>query len=251
MSSGFPSDSVQYIKGVGPQRAKLLKKIGISSIEDALYYLPYRYEDRSSLKKISLLEPGMLTTVTGEVALIDFKKIPGKISILEITVSDGSGIVKAKWFNQPYMKKVFKRGQKLFLSGKVKVNKYHGVGFEMETPEYEFIAKGKDSFIHTSRIVPVYRTTSGLGQKTMRTLMYNIVEKSASVITEFIPEEVLIRNSFVGVDNAIMAVHFPEGEDIDIDKLNSSRSEYHRRLAFDELFLFQIGVQRIKKGIEE
>ncbi len=251
MSSGLPSDSVQYIKGVGPQRAKLLKKIGISSIEDALYYLPYRYEDRSSLKKISQLEPGMLTTVTGEVALIDFKKIPGKITILEITVSDGSGIVKAKWFNQPYMKKVFKRGQKLFLSGKVKVNKYHGVGFEMETPEYEFIAEDSDSFIHTSRIVPVYRTTSGLGQKTMRTLMYNIVEKSATVITEYIPEEILSRNSFIGVDNALISVHFPEGEDIDIDTLNSGRSEYHRRLAFDELFLFQLGVQRIKKGIEE
>jgi ATP-dependent DNA helicase RecG len=249
MSSGFPNDSVQYIKGVGPQRAKLLKKIGISSIEDALYYLPYRYEDRSSIKKISQLEPGMLTTVTGEVALIDFKKIPGKITILEITVSDGSGIVKAKWFNQPYMKKVFKRGQKLFLSGKVKVNKYHGVGFEMETPEYEFITEGRDSFIHTSRIVPVYRTTSGLGQKTMRTLMYNIVEKAASVIKEFIPEEIISRNSFVGVDIALTSAHFPEREDV--DTLNSWRSEYHRRLVFDELFLFQLGVQRIKKGIEE
>jgi ATP-dependent DNA helicase RecG len=251
MSSGFPSDSLQYIKGVGPKRAKLLQKMGIFSIEDALYYLPYRFEDRSSIRKISQLEPGMLTTVSGEIALIEFKRIPGKIAILEITVSDGSGIVKAKWFNQPYMKKVFKRGQKLFLSGKIKVNKYHGVGFEMETPDYEFITNNSDSYIHTSRIVPVYRTTTGLGQKTMRTLMFNIVEKSASRVKEFIPEDIRRRNSFVAIDKALLSIHFPDRNDVDIDTLNSSRSEYHRRLSFDELFLFQLGVQRIKKSLEE
>ncbi|GBD99749.1 ATP-dependent DNA helicase RecG [bacterium BMS3Abin07] len=252
MPIGSLSDSVQYLKGVGPQRAKLLKKLGITSVEDSLYYLPYRYEDRSSIKNISRLAVNQRVSVRGRIASLELINVRNrKFSIFELTLTDGTGIVKAKWFNQPFMKKIFKRGQELFLNGIVKINKYHGVGYEMESPEYEFITDNADSFIHTTRIVPFYRTTSGLGQKTLRTIMYAVLHESLSIIHEFMPDDILERNALVRLDKAVMNAHFPETEGAGIESLNSGRSEFHRRLAFDELFIFQLGVAGIKRSISE
>lgn len=151
--SEFP---VQYVKGVGPRRSELLGRLGIKTVKDALYYLPYRYEDRKNIKKISSLSYGQLETIIGKVVSAEIIKLPrSRVKLFELTVSDGSGIVKGKWFNQPFMKKNFKAGQEVILSGVVKRNPYWGVGFEFDNPEYEFVADDNESFIHTSRIVPV------------------------------------------------------------------------------------------------
>ncbi len=252
MSNGFFNDSVQFIKGIGPRRAGIFQKAGITSIEDAFYYLPYRYEDRSSLQTISSLREGTLSTVRGSVAVTELIRTRRKkFQIFELTLTDGTGLVKAKWFNQPFLKKVFKKGQLLFLSGIVKTKRYHGVGYEMENPEYEIIDDGKDSQLHTSRIVPVYRTPAGIGQKTMRTIMYNVVTCSAKKVSEFLPEYILDRNNLIHYREALLNVHFPEKEGTDVSSLNEGTSPFHRRLVFDELFLFQLGITRMKKGLSE
>ena len=168
--------SIQHIKGIGPHRAKLLKRIGIATISDALYYLPYRYEDRSALKNISGLTYGQSETVSGMVISAKVIKPPGRnFRIFELLISDGSGILRGKWFNQPFMKDTFKPGGRILLCGTVRKNPYSGIGFEMDNPAYEILGREDDTSIHTNRIVPVYRVTDGLSVRQMRSMMFQVV----------------------------------------------------------------------------
>lgn len=245
--SEFP---VQYIKGVGPRRAKLFNTLGIKTAEEALYYLPYRYEDRKNIKKISALGYGRLETVIGKVVAAEIIKLPKRnMKLFELTVSDGSGLVKGKWFNQPFLKKNFEVGQEVILSGVVKRNPYWGIGFEFDNPEYEFVTDDRDAFIHTARIVPIYRTTSGLSVRQLRTIMFNLINTCIKDVSDHIPDEILRRNNFPGLTESILNSHFPKSG-TDIDSLNSGTSIYQKRLYFDELFKFELGLSVIKRGKE-
>ncbi|MBA3070852.1 MAG: ATP-dependent DNA helicase RecG, partial [Nitrospirae bacterium] len=245
--SEFP---VQYIKGVGPRRAKLLNTLGIKTAEEAFYYLPYRYEDRKNIKKISALGYGRLETVIGKVVAAEIIKLPKRnMKLFELTVSDGSGLVKGKWFNQPFLKKNFEVGQEVILSGVVKRNPYWGIGFEFDNPEYEFVTDDGDAFIHTARIVPIYRTTSGLSVRQLRTIMFNLINTCIKDVSDHIPDEILRRNNFKGLTESILNSHFPESG-TNIDSLNSGASIYQKRLYFDELFKFELGLSVIKRGKE-
>lgn len=238
---------IQYIKGVGPHRARLLNRLGIKTVRDALYYLPYRYEDRSNIKKISDVRYGYPETVSGKVVSAEVIKLPGKnLKIFELTINDGSGLLKGKWFNQPFMKKNFKVGSGVLLCGTVKRNPYWGIGFEMDNPEYEIINDGDDSFIHINRIVPVYRVTSGLTVRQMRSIMFNAVNTSIQDVSETIPPEILKRNALPALSASLSQIHFPD-VNADLDLLNRGASDFHKRLSFDELFMFELGLAVIKK----
>lgn len=245
--SDFP---IQYIKGVGPQRVKLLSRLGINSVKDALYYLPYRYEDRSNLKRISDLGYSGVETIAGKVISAEIIRLPGKnLKIFELIVNDGSGLLKGKWFNQPFMKKNFKVGQEVILCGTVKRNPYRGIGFEMDNPEYEILNNSKscdDSFIHTNRVVPVYKATSGLSVRQIRSIMFNLIHSHIEDVTDPIPEEILKRNRLPSLSETLSGVHFPD-TDADIEALNRGVSDFHRRLSFDELFMLELGLAFLKK----
>ncbi|MDH3259073.1 MAG: hypothetical protein OEM19_06380, partial [Deltaproteobacteria bacterium] len=186
---------VQYVKGVGPVRARLLKRIGINTLEDILFYFPWRYEDRTNLKKISHLICGNHETTLGEVISTDIITTPRKrMKIFELTVSDETGILKSRWFNQAYLKKYFEKGQKVILSGGVKGNPYSAIGLEMDNPDFELVGND-DTLIHTSRIVPVYKATEGLSPKQIRTLMFHTAESYSFVVEEYVPADILKRNN--------------------------------------------------------
>jgi ATP-dependent DNA helicase RecG len=247
---------IQYIKGVGPKKALLLERLGIRTLGDALYCLPWRYEDRKNLKKICHLNYGALETVAGEVVDVDLITTPRKgLKILELTLSDGTGVLKGKWFNQPFMKRYFEIGQKLILSGVVKGNPYSGIGFEMENPNFESLEKptaaamaGRDDRpIHTSRIVPIYRATEGFTTRQIRTLMFDITNNYLNYIEDFLPEEIRNRNNLIPLREALRETHFPERFQ-DMDALNRGVSPAHMRLIFDELFLFELGLAFEKNG---
>ncbi|MBI4682912.1 MAG: DNA helicase RecG, partial [Nitrospirae bacterium] len=173
---------VQYVKGVGPARAALLKRLGIETIEDILFYFPWRYEDRKNLKKICDLSYGKHETALCEVVSSDIITTPRRrMKIFELTVTDETGSLKSKWFNQPYLKKYFQKGQKVILSGVVKGNPYTRIGLEMENPDFELFGN-EDKLIHTSRIVPVYKATEGLSPKQIRTLMFNTTSAYSFVV---------------------------------------------------------------------
>lgn len=246
-----PSDfQIQYIKGVGPYRAKLLTRLGIKTVKDALYYLPYRYEDRSNIRKISDLRYSSLETAAGKIVSAEVIKLPGKnLKIFELTIYDGSGILKGKWFNQPYMKKNFKLGQEILLCGIVKRNPYWGIGFEMDNPEYEIITD-EDISIHMNRIVPIYRVTSGLSVRQMRSILYNIINTFTKALCDHLPEEVMERNTLPDLSKSLSEVHFPSSV-TDIEILNRWATEYHRRLSFDELFMLELGLAVMKKGFTQ
>ena len=240
---------IQYIKGVGPKRVKLLNRIGIKTVQDALYYLPYRYEDRSNVRKISDLRYGNVETISGKVISAEVIRLPGRnLKIFELTVNDGSGFLKGKWFNQPFMKKNFKIGQEVLLCGPVKSNPYWGIGFEMDNPEYETISDD-DAFIHTNRVVPVYKVTSGLTVRQLRSIMFKIINtcfKDVSV-RDTIPAEILIRNSLPGLSESLAQIHFPDTH-VNIDLLNNGVSDFHKRLSFDELFMLELGLAIMKRN---
>lgn len=244
-----PSDlQIQYSKGIGPQRAKLFLRIGIRTIQDAIYYLPYRYEDRLNIKNIGDLEFAQIETIKGRIISSENKVLRGKrIKLFELVINDGTGILKGKWFNQPFMKNNFSIGQEVVLSGAVKRNAYFGTCPEIDNPEYELVFDDTDSFIHTKRIVPFYRITEGISQKQFRKLMFGIVGSHAKYISDPIPQEVIVRNNLPSLYDSIRQVHFPEDASI-MDLLNRGLSIYHARLAFDELFMFVMGMAVRKKN---
>ncbi len=255
MSSNDLLSPVQYVKGIGPRRARLLDRLGIKTVRDALFYLPYRYEDRSSIKKIAHLRPEEINTVTGKVLKADVI-IPNprrpKLKIFELTVSDGSGLLRAKWFNQTYLKKIFKPGQEVVLYGSVKYN-YWGTGFEIINPEYEILDENDNEpnpsahGIHTGRIVPIYRSTEGLSQKQLRNIMYSVINSSVSAISDPMPSDIIKEHNLADLQESISNVHFPSPTS-SLDDLNRGTSPFHQRLAFDELFTLQLGLAAIKKG---
>jgi len=250
------SAPIQYIKGVGPFRSKLLARLGIHTLRDALFYLPYRYEDRSSIKKIVHLKPNELNTVIGRVLNTNIKipqsyitKKP-RLKIFELTISDGSGIITAKWFNQPYLEKVFRLKDDVVLYGLVKLN-YWGTGLEMLNPEYEILTDEDPTpeqiNLHTGRIVPMYRLTEGLSQKQIRSIMHSALNTGISYISDTIPMEIIQSLKLPALKESIENVHFPSA-DLSLEDLNRGSTVYHKRLVFDELFTFQIGLAMMRKG---
>ncbi|MDH5457998.1 MAG: DNA helicase RecG, partial [Nitrospinota bacterium] len=124
------SDSIQYIKGVGPKRALLLHKMGLEVVEQCLYAIPYRYEDRSRVKKIGELVAGEQITFQGKVSDVHIQQLRRRRKILEVTVKDDTGSICIKWFkfHEKYMKERYAIGRLLIVSGKPTRSKYQGGG---------------------------------------------------------------------------------------------------------------------------
>lgn len=245
---------IRYVRGIGPRRAELLKRIGIETLEDALYYLPRRYEDRRSFKKIAELNSNSLVTVLGEVIDSKIKVTPKKrMKIFELAVHDGTGVLIAKWFNQPFMQKVFSIGQKVILTGNVMRNPYR-YGLEIDNPEYEILDDEDKDPIHTGRIVPIYRSTEGLSQRYLRTIMKGIIDNYSPHVPEFLPEDIINRYSLPPLSSAIKEAHFPENTDM--EELTKEKGSARQRLIFDELLLLELGLalrkgkETVEKGID-
>ncbi|MFI5293473.1 MAG: ATP-dependent DNA helicase RecG [Thermodesulfovibrionales bacterium] len=247
MDSNLSEVLIHCAKGVGPKRAKLLGEIGITSLKDSFYYLPYRYEDRSAADNILTIKEGRPETVRGKVIAAGAKASRGsRPGIFTITVSDGTASVKARWFNQPFMKKNLPDGCEVLLSGEVKRDRDAGWLF-FDNPEYEIVGAEGDSLIHSDRIVPVYRLTEGMSQKQLRKIMFGIVEKYAGDIVDPMPEDIIRRHNLPPLRESIKQLHFP-ADGCDTDSLNRRESKYHKRLAFDEFFTFELGVAAIRKN---
>ena len=241
---------IQYCKGIGPKRAELLKKIGINSVEDALFYIPWRYEDRGNLKKIGRVSIGSYETVMGEVVSAEVVETKRKwVKVFELRVTDKSGMLVGSWYNQPFMKKAFKPGQKVVLSGIVKSNPYRGGLPQIDNPEYEIMDDSEaDSLIHAGRTVPIYRTTSGLSVRYLRSMMKTIIDSCGSTIPDILPGHLVKKYALLSAAEAVSEVHFPERER-DIAVLNRGESAAHRRMSFEELFTLELGLARRKKGM--
>jgi ATP-dependent DNA helicase RecG len=240
---------IQYVKGVGPRLAKLFEKKGILTVEDALYFLPRCYEDRSNLKKISELKAGRKETGLGEVLLSGVAFYRGrKRRVFETVVGDGSGTITLKWFhgNERYLRERFKKGRQLIFSGEVRWFNYQR---EIHHPDVEIVdGDVEKDYLNFKRIVPIYSETEGLYQRTLRRLMKTILDGYADELSSPIPPEIVERQDLIDFSEAFRRVHFPpEGEPV--EALNLQRSDAHRRIVFDEFFFLELGMALKKRGV--
>jgi len=247
--STFPWDQpIQYLKGIGPKRAVLFSKLGIETLEDLLFFPPFRYEDRTALKKIAHLQPGEEQTIIAEVKAVSLVETSRRrMKIVDMAVLDETGLLHAKWFNQPYLKDLFRPGEKVMLSGKVKPNYYGGYHLEMESPLYEKVDE-EEAQIHLGRIVPIYHETKGLSSRQIRSLMKVVINQYAARVPDVLPPALIRKYSLISLSEAIAGLHFP-ASDSSLAQLNAGQSLAHRRLSFDELFLLQTGLALRKQKV--
>lgn len=246
MRSDTSALPVQHLAGIGPKRADLLNRLNISTVKDLLYYLPFRYEDRRNIRNIKNLISGRLETVSVKVVSMKTVRLPKRrLNLFELIVTDSSGLLKAKWFNQPYLQKNFSEGQNLILSGIAKRSSCGRAGFEMECPEYESAEDNNEDFIHTARIVPVYRTTAGMSVRVLRSVIFNLLKDCIDNIKDPLPEDILLRHDLPCLKDSIFHVHFPL-PDADIELMDKGLSRYHKRLSFDELLILEAGIALLK-----
>jgi ATP-dependent DNA helicase RecG len=222
---------LQYLKGIGPERARLLARKSLETVEDALFFIPLRHEDRTRLTPLRSLQPGQVFTTTGVIAGLS-PPPPGRSRLpFAVMLRDETGSATATWFNAGYLARVFKRGQRLVLHGKV--DRFRGA-LTIQHPEYEIVESGEDDRLHTGRLVPVYSTTEGLTQRPLRSLMHRIVEGFASEVAEILPEATRTRRGLARLPDALRAAHFPESE--------ADLAAARRRLTFDDFLLLQLGL---------
>ncbi len=237
---------VQYLKGVGPKMAQRLLAKKINTVEDLLYFLPRTYEDRREIKKINRVETGKIQTVAGSVVGTQYKYY-GKKRILEVTISDNSASLTAKWFKgqMSYLLGVFKKGTSVIFTGEAKPNY---AGKAMIHPEYEILEENEaENLLNFKRIVPIYSETEGLHQKYLRKIMYQALENYARYVVSPIPPDICEKRNLPNIQESLRSVHFPEN-DKSLEEYNSNRSPAHRRLIYDEFFFFQLGMALKKTG---
>ncbi len=238
---------VQYVKGVGPQRAAALQELGIVTLEDLLYHLPFRYEDRRAFARIGELRPGIKVAVSGSVAVAGWRRAR-RVSLYEIRLEDGSGRLKVIWFNQPYLKDVLPKGTRVVLYGLVDADPPGSRQLTMTSPEFEVQDDEDAASLHTGRIVPIYEKLGPLGGKGLRRVLVQLAETIPDELPDPLPEEVRARLDVPGRGEALRRVHCPTAAD-DVALLNAARSPAHRRLILEEFFLFQLGLARRREGL--
>lgn len=233
---------IRFAKGVGPKRAALLEKLGIRTIEDALWFLPWRYEDRSHIVPIGKLVPDEKATIAGTIHQARLQRTRRRsMTLLTMSVRDDTGAVDVVFFNQPYLESVLKSGLRVVLSGPVAAHPRHVNGVQMKSPQYELVGEDEDLLLHVGRIVPIYHETRGLSSRQLRWIMQALLEAYDAHLPDPLPASLLERHHWPSFHAAITESHFPSNTE-DVTLLNSGQTAARRRLAFEECFLLQLAL---------
>jgi ATP-dependent DNA helicase RecG len=225
--------SVDKLFMVGPAYAKKLQKLNIQTVEDLLYHFPFRYQDYSLISPISKVQPGEVLTINGKILSIKNEYLRSGRKIQKAQVLDNSGQMEIVWFNQPFLVRILKVGEKYSFSGKVD---WFGRKKVMISPEYELLFNGKP--IHTGRLAPVYPETKGLSSKWLRSYLSKLIEQLLP-IEDFLPAKIKKENDLIDFSSALKQIHFPES----LKQVDQAR----KRFAFEELFLLHLKVSQRKK----
>ncbi len=223
----------------------MLADAGIRNVEDAFYYFPRRYQDRTHFTAIAQIEIGSVATVKVEVLSVNTRRSfrKGGFNLFEISCRDETGRIFAVWFNQPYLKNYFKPGKKYILYGKVELYKDR---IQLSNPEFEFIEEG-DEGDGLGKIIPVYPLPRGFSQRGLRKMIASILDKYLSSVSEILPFDIRSRHNLINIAKSLRNIHFPESEE--------SRLQAYQRLSFEEFFIYQIPLilrklkRKEKKGI--
>ena len=264
------STPVKFVKRVGERIAAGLATRGVETVEDLLYHIPFRYEDRLNPQPMAELVAGTMASVIGEVrgtVLLRTRSGP----IFEMTLGQGLGTVKCMWFHGAYLKDRFKLGQMVAVYGKLEPSRsamaaaaIAGQGasagrFKMIQPQFEIIPDGADpeDSLEIGRIVPVYESLGGttpwgakLTSKWMRRVVWSIFKELSSESVETLPAALLHRLHLPSRLEALRAVHFPEAGTPMVE-LMSSTTPAHKRLIFEELFYLELGLSLKRRRMRE
>jgi ATP-dependent DNA helicase RecG len=247
------SDSVKYLRGVGPQRAAILEERGIRTVADLLGYLPFRYEDRIRFTPLAEVIPGQVHTVFAEVTgggggTVRFMR--SRSAVFHVTVRDLSGMLRARFFHGGYLAGRLQEGQKLVLHGKVDRDPHRPGGLEMVNPQIEIVgtADGEPTdSTEVGRIVPIYEAMGAISSRMLRRIIYNALLNFTGTVPDPLPEDIRERLRFPTRREALLYAHFPS-RDVNLEELNSFRSPAHIRLIFEEFFYYQLGLALRRKS---
>ena len=225
------------MKGVGPRKAADLKRAGLVTVEDLLYRLPFRYEDRSRMQPISSLRPGTKAAVLGEIktANVSITRRRG-FRIFYAVIADASGSIRCTWMNQAFLADILKPHLQVVVFGDVKLD---STGLHFMNPEYELVSEDLSS-VRTARIVPFYEKTGTVTPNMQRRIVRQALDQLPPDIFEPLPPGMRDRLGLVPRRVAVEESHFPPNE-ASVDELNAFRTPPQQRLIFEEFFLFQLG----------
>ena len=236
---------VKYLKGVGPARATMLAGRAIHTVEDLLYYTPFRYEDRTRLTPVRDLVTGQLTTVLVEVLTAGLTRTRRGTYIFDLAARDSSGMLRCIWFNAAYLErnKVFRQGQRVFFYGKAERDQF-GARIQMVQPQFEILvdesAPGGES-LEVSRVVPIYESIGRLTPRVLRRLIWAGLGSLNGEIPDGLPESVRVRCKLPDRGTALRQSHFP-GKDASLEALLQFRTPSQVRLIFEEFFNVSAGL---------
>ncbi len=255
---------VQQLRGVGPRNGEALARRGVHTVEDLLYHLPFRYEDRLHPKPLSELVAGETASIIAEVRgslLLRTRRQP----IFELTVGHGLQALKAMWFGGVYLKDRFKLGDMVALHGRAEPSRSQGGRFKMVQPQFEVLPTATSDagplaqLLEVGRIVPVYESLGGttnsgarLTSRWARRLLWQVLEDLAQgpPLPEVLPSAMLKRLGLPGRLQALRETHFPP-EGTSNDALREFRTAAQQRLVFEELFYLELGLELKRKRLRE
>jgi ATP-dependent DNA helicase RecG len=251
---------VTYVKGVGPRVAEWLGKKAIFTVEDLLYYLPFRYEDRMNPRGIGELRPGEMATVIAEVrntGVFRTRAMP----IFEMVAGQGRSTLKCIWFRGEYLRDRFKPGQLLALYGKVEEG-WKGRGLQLRQPQFELLDDGQREMngdghepsdsLEVGRIVPIYESAAGqkLTSRWFRRVIHGALQNLSREIPDGLPPALRRRLELMDRRKAFEQVHFPVVGEPLLD-LQEQKSPAHRRLVFEELFFLEVGLELKRRRLRQ
>ncbi|MGH2376654.1 MAG: ATP-dependent DNA helicase RecG [bacterium] len=229
---------VQYLRGVGPARAALLGRIGIDTVRDLLLHLPRRHEDRRHPTPLAQLREGAEAASIVRLERIQVVRTRRGLPLVRAGVADATGVAHVVWFNQPYLAQTLSRGQHISLYGRVE---RAGRGLQFLSPEVEVIDADEEPWL-VGRLVPIYPSTEGLPQRTLRTIVRDALEAHVAAMPDVLPEEMRRRFGLRPIREALLCAHFPDDE--------SDQIAGRRRLAFEEFLVVQIGILQRRRALE-
>jgi ATP-dependent DNA helicase RecG len=230
---------VQFVKGVGPRRATQLAEFGLATVEDLLFHLPFRYEDRRHVGTIDALQAGAVGTVVAELVSVQERWMGrGRRRALQATARDATGVLDLAWFHQlHFFRTRLQPGQQVLLHGRVDTARAGGL--RMTHPEL-VVLEGDDE-AEIGHVVPIYEKPTGISVGAMRRLVHSAVEYYAAQVPSALPASVVAARGVCDLDTALRTVHQPDAE-ADVEALNRGAAPGHRAIVYDELFYLQLGM---------
>ena len=239
---------VHCLKGVGPKRRREFEKAGLGTIGDLLYHLPFRYEDRRTVRAVTTLRAGETALVSGRIVSAEVQRTRRRrFSIFRaIFEDDRGGRLVAAWFNQPYLAEAIKPNYRIYLYGEVRDAASGGGVLEMVNPAFEI---GSEATGETG-IVPIYRAVGSVGGRIVCGIIKGVFDAYRVAPTSFVPAAISRRLGFMPPGEALRRIHCPP-EDADPAALDAGRAPEQRSLVFDEFFFLQAGLAVRKSTLGE